>query len=79
MFRQDLLEPDHDAGMTALGVTVGPGAGGRQTGDQHLDQTLFHSPRNLKMGHDLGLCLSEATDARVQASSQTRHNALRGG
>ena len=72
MFRQDLLEPDHDAGMTALGVTVGPGAGGRQTGDQHLDQTLFHSPRNLKMGHDLGLCLGEATYACVLAAQSCR-------
>ena len=77
MLRQDLLEPDHDPGMTALGVTVGPGAVGGQTGDQHLDQTLFNRPRDLGMGQDLGLCLGEATDAPVQAS-QTRHNALRG-
>jgi hypothetical protein len=77
MLRQHLLEPDHDPGMTALGVVVGPSAGGRQTGDQHLDQTLFHRPRDLEMGHDLGLCLAEAADSRMQAS-QTRRNAPRG-
>ena len=76
MLCQDLLEPDHDPGMTALDVAVGPGARGCQTGDQHLDQTLFNCPRDLKMGDDLGLCLGEATDSRVQAS-QTRRNAPR--
>jgi len=39
MFRQDLFEPDHDPGMMAPGVAPGPAAGGRQTGDQRLDQT----------------------------------------
>src|SRR6516225_10166578 len=68
MFRQDLLEPDHDPGMMALGVSGGPGADVRQTGDQHLDQTLFNGPRDLAVRQNLGLCLGEATDATVQTS-----------
>ena len=77
MFRQDLLEPDHDSGMAALGVPVGPGTGGCQTGHQGLDQTLFNGAGDLGMRQYLGFCLGEATDSRVQAS-QTRCNALRG-
>jgi len=49
----------------------------RQTSDQHLDQTLFHSPRDLAVRQDLGLCLGQATDASVQAS-QTRGKPLGG-
>jgi hypothetical protein len=44
----------------------------RQTSDQHLDQTLFHSPRDLAVRQDLGLCFGEATDSRVQASQPSR-------
>jgi len=63
MFRQDLLEPDHDSGMAALGVPVGPGTGGCQTGHQGLDQTLFNGAGDLGMGQYLGFCLGEATYA----------------
>ena len=67
MFRQDLFEPDHDPGMMALGIPVGSDPGGRQAGDQRLDQTLFNGPRDLKMRQHLGFCLGEATDLGLQA------------
>jgi hypothetical protein len=55
MFRQDLLEPDHDPGMMAPVVSVRPGADVCQTTDQHLDQTLFNGPRGFPPWVSLGL------------------------
>ena len=72
MFRQDLLEPDHDPDMAALGVPVGPGTGGCQTGHQGLDQTLFNGPRNLGMRQYLGFCLGKATNSCMVASKSRR-------
>ena len=74
MFRQDLLEPDHDPDMAALGVPVGPGTGGCQTGHQGLDQTLFNGAGDLGMRQYLGFCLGKAraTFACVLAAQSRR-------
>jgi hypothetical protein len=49
MPRQHLLEPHHDAGVTAFDRAVSPHAGGAQAGDQRLDQTLLDGARDLRM------------------------------
>jgi hypothetical protein len=54
--------------MAVLCMTVYPGPGGCQTGNEHLDQTLLDRWRDLGMRQHFGLCLGEATDARVQAA-----------
>ena len=77
MFRQGLLEPNHDPGMMPVGVPCSSGAGRRQTVDQRMDQTLFEGPRDLGMRQHLGFCLGEPTDLRVQAS-QARCEAMGG-
>jgi hypothetical protein len=55
MLRQDLLEPDHNPGMVAIGIPVAPGTGGRQTGHQGLDQTLFNDAGDSEYDNVLGL------------------------
>ena len=45
--------------------------------NQRLDQTLFHSSRDLGVRQDLGLCLGDATDLREQAPQA--HRNTRGG
>ena len=72
MFRQDLLEPDHDPDMAALGIPVGPGTGGCQTGHQGLDQTQFNGAGELGMRQYLGFRLGEATYACVLAAQSFR-------
>ena len=77
MFRQDLLEPDHDSGMAALGVPVGPGTGGCQIGHQGSGSSPVQwrgRPRNATISW---FCLGEATYAwrtarKHRASDLTR-------
>jgi hypothetical protein len=49
ILRRHLLEPHHDAGVTAFDRAVSPHPGAGQAGDQRLDQTLLDGVRDLRM------------------------------